>query len=36
MFFALSGKAAANIQKDFVEGRVRKVYLARVRGKFPE
>lgn len=36
MFFALNAKAANSIISDFIEGRVRKEYLARVRGKFPE
>lgn len=36
MFFALNGKTANAIQKDFQAGLVGKTYLARVRGKFPE
>lgn len=36
MFFALNAKAANSIISDFIEGRVKKEYLARVRGEFPE
>ncbi|OCF43941.1 DRAP deaminase [Kwoniella heveanensis CBS 569] len=36
MILALSGKAASNLAKEFVEGKVKKEYVARVKGKFPE
>ncbi|CED85354.1 RNA pseudouridylate synthases [Phaffia rhodozyma] len=36
MFVALNAKAAAVLQEDFLKGRVKKEYIARVRGEFPE
>lgn len=36
MILALTGPASARLSLEFVEGRVKKEYLARVRGKFPE
>jgi 23S rRNA-/tRNA-specific pseudouridylate synthase len=36
MFVALNPKTAAKIVKDFTTGKVRKEYVARVKGKFPE
>ncbi|WVF69302.1 hypothetical protein IAT40_004078 [Kwoniella sp. CBS 6097] len=36
MILALSGKAASNLAKEFIEGKVKKEYVARVKGKFPE
>ncbi|WVN86508.1 uncharacterized protein L203_101672 [Cryptococcus depauperatus CBS 7841] len=36
MILALSGKAASKLAREFVEGKVKKEYVARVRGDFPE
>ncbi|KAL1412961.1 hypothetical protein Q8F55_000710 [Vanrija albida] len=36
MILALSGKASARLAEEFKEGRVKKEYVARVRGKFPD
>lgn len=36
MILALSGKAASKLAREFVEGKVKKEYVARVKGKFPE
>ncbi|KAK8858451.1 hypothetical protein IAR55_002678 [Kwoniella newhampshirensis] len=36
MILALSGKAASDLAKEFMEGKVKKEYVARVKGKFPE
>ncbi|WWD18341.1 hypothetical protein CI109_102791 [Kwoniella shandongensis] len=36
MILALSGKAASRLAKEFMEGKVKKEYVARVNGKFPE
>lgn len=36
MFIALNPKTASDIQEEFKSGTIRKEYLARVRGCFPE
>ena len=36
MILALSGKAASRLAREFVDGKVQKEYVARVRGEFPE
>ncbi|TXT13504.1 hypothetical protein VHUM_00871 [Vanrija humicola] len=36
MILATSGKAAARLADEFMEGKVKKEYVARVRGEFPE
>lgn len=36
MILALSGKAASKLAREFAEGKVKKEYVARVKGKFPE
>ncbi|WVQ80560.1 hypothetical protein IAT38_002665 [Cryptococcus sp. DSM 104549] len=36
MILALSGKAASGLGKEFLGGKIKKEYVARVRGKFPE
>ncbi|WWC62391.1 uncharacterized protein I303_104987 [Kwoniella dejecticola CBS 10117] len=36
MILALSGKAASRLAMEFAEGKVKKEYVARVKGKFPE
>ncbi|WWC70611.1 uncharacterized protein I206_104562 [Kwoniella pini CBS 10737] len=36
MILALSGKAASKLAMEFAEGKVKKEYVARVKGKFPE
>jgi 23S rRNA-/tRNA-specific pseudouridylate synthase len=36
MILALSGSAAGRLATEFREGTVRKEYVARVWGKFPE
>lgn len=36
MILALSGKTSSRLAKEFKEGTVKKEYIARVRGKFPE
>ncbi|EIW73598.1 hypothetical protein TREMEDRAFT_25081 [Tremella mesenterica DSM 1558] len=36
MILALSGKTASILSKEFEEGRVKKEYVARVKGRFPE
>lgn len=36
MILATTGKASAKLAEEFVQGRVKKEYLARVRGKFQE
>lgn len=36
MFLALDSKTATAIQGEFKSGTIRKEYLARVRGEFPE
>ncbi len=36
MIMALSGPASRDLAKEFVEGKVRKEYVARVKGRFPE
>jgi 23S rRNA-/tRNA-specific pseudouridylate synthase len=36
MIMALSSKASARLAKEFADGKVRKEYVARVKGKFPE
>lgn len=36
MLLALSGKAASKLGLEFNEGKVKKEYVARVMGKFPE
>lgn len=36
MLLATSGKAASKLGLEFAEGKVKKEYVARVMGKFPE
>ncbi|WVR06210.1 hypothetical protein IAU60_003240 [Kwoniella sp. DSM 27419] len=36
MILALTGKAASRLATEFSEGKVKKEYVARVKGKFPE
>jgi 23S rRNA-/tRNA-specific pseudouridylate synthase len=36
MIMALSGPASRDLANEFMEGAVKKEYVARVRGKFPE
>lgn len=36
MILSLSGKASKRLANEFKEGKVKKEYIARVRGKFPE
>ena len=36
MILALSGPASHDLATEFIEGKVRKEYVARVRGEFPE
>lgn len=36
MILALSGKTSSRLANEFKEGTVKKEYIARVRGKFPE
>jgi 23S rRNA-/tRNA-specific pseudouridylate synthase len=36
MILALDSKASRNLALEFLEGRVKKEYVARVRGEFPE
>jgi 23S rRNA-/tRNA-specific pseudouridylate synthase len=35
MILALSGKASNNLAQEFLHGKVKKEYIARVRGEFP-
>jgi 23S rRNA-/tRNA-specific pseudouridylate synthase len=36
MILALTGKASTGLAEEFIKGHVKKEYLARVNGKFPE
>ena len=36
MILALTSTSARDLAKEFTEGKVRKEYVARVKGKFPE
>jgi tRNA pseudouridine synthase 9 len=36
MILAQTGKASTGLAEEFVKGHVKKEYLARVRGRFPE
>lgn len=36
MILALTGKASTGLAEDFIKGHVKKEYLARVNGQFPE
>lgn len=36
MILSLSGRASSRLAKEFKEGAVKKEYIARVRGKFPD
>lgn len=36
MILALTGRAARDLSEEFMDRQVRKEYVARVRGKFPE
>jgi tRNA pseudouridine synthase 9 len=36
MILATTGKASTGLAQEFIKGHVKKEYLARVRGKFPE
>lgn len=36
MILALTGKASTGLAEEFIKGHVKKEYLARVNGEFPE
>lgn len=36
MILATTGKASTGLAQEFIKGHVKKEYLARVRGRFPE
>lgn len=36
MILALTGKASTGLAEEFIKGHVKKEYLARVIGEFPE
>lgn len=36
MILAMTGKASTGLAQEFINGHVRKEYIARVRGEFPE